>query len=101
MFERLGPLGAFVGSLIFARTSFSHKVRTASLFSDRLFIRINDLAAFIFWRIDNDLGRQITEVVDRLTLDVLELGRQCALFSPFTLLAELHVAHNRLERGLA
>src|SRR6516225_4004751 len=57
------PCFYFIGTPIFARTSFSKQVRTASLFCDRLFIRINDLAALVFWRIDNDLRSRKSSTV--------------------------------------
>ena len=74
--------------------------RVASLFRDRLFVRIDHLAAFELRRIDDHLGLGVAEVVDAVALDVLELGRERPFLRPFAELARISLADDGLERGL-
>src|SRR5581483_11493344 len=74
---------------------------SASLISNRLFVRIDHFAALVLWRVDDHLGFQIAEVIDTVAFDCLELRRQRAFLDPFAVLSEFHVADDGLESRFA
>src|SRR5215469_4812127 len=66
-----------------------------------LLVRIDHLARLILRRRYYDLGRDVPELADVITLDVLELHLEHARLRPFARGPERHVADQGLERGVA
>src|SRR5437660_5043816 len=67
----------------------------------RFAVRVDQIARFVLRRVDDHLGREVAKLLDAVALDVLELNQQHAIFRPFPLVAELHVADHAPERSLA
>src|ERR1700730_11937583 len=80
------------------REHFKRSTRRALL---RLLERIDHIAGLEIARREHGLRVHALELIDLAALDAVVLDLQHAALLPLAALAELHVAHDGLERGLA
>src|SRR3954454_15391373 len=62
--------------------------------------RVDHIAGLVFGRSEHRLRVHAAELVELAALDVVILHLQHSALLPLPAFAELHVAHDRLERGL-
>src|SRR5262249_37832418 len=67
----------------------------------RLLVGIDHVAGLVLRRREHGLRIHAAELLEVAALDVVILDLQHAALRPLAALAELHVAHDGLERGLA